>query len=170
MELTTQWKLYKQVIPFTSNTLPIKHDFFNCYPYYSRSLPQIYGLTHYQGAVETLIVWEGLETVRHSLVNGKTQETRVLHAKPNERPVIPPNESPEDWEVVESVPLLDYLAENYTKFGCELELIQAATAEGSQFVSGFGGVGGLLRYKLDLGLNDLELEANSDDDDESQFW
>lgn len=58
---------------------------------------------------------------------------------------------------VEEIGLVDFLANNYQKFGCTLELVTNRSQEGSQFVRGFGGIGGLLRYKVDLmHLADLE--------------
>jgi peptide chain release factor subunit 1 len=42
------------------------------------------------------------------------------------------------------------LAENYKQYGCALEFVTNKSQEGSQFVRGFGGIGGLLRYKLDF--------------------
>lgn len=43
--------------------------------------------------------------------------------------------------------------------GATLEIITDKSQEGSQFVRGFGGVGGILRYKVDL------QNLNVDDDD-----
>ncbi len=41
-------------------------------------------------------------------------------------------------------------AEKYKDFGAQLEFVTNRSQEGSQFVKGFGGIGGLLRYKLDF--------------------
>ena len=43
------------------------------------------------------------------------------------------------------MPLLEWLANNYKSFGATLEIITDRSQEGSQFVRGFGGVGGMLR-------------------------
>lgn len=45
-------------------------------------------------------------------------------------------------ELVESQPLLEWLANNYKSFGATLEIITDKSQEGSQFVRGFGGIGG----------------------------
>jgi peptide chain release factor subunit 1 len=45
-------------------------------------------------------------------------------------------------ELVESQPLLEWLANNYKTFGATLEIITDKSQEGSQFVRGFGGIGG----------------------------
>jgi peptide chain release factor subunit 1 len=47
-------------------------------------------------------------------------------------------------ELVESQPLLEWLANNYKSFGATLEIITDKSQEGSQFVRGFGGIGGML--------------------------
>lgn len=50
-------------------------------------------------------------------------------------------------ELVESQPLLEWLANNYKSFGATLEIITDKSQEGSQFVRGFGGIGGKLYYR-----------------------
>ena len=47
-------------------------------------------------------------------------------------------------------PLLEWLAANYKKFGCNLEFITNKSDVGSQFCRGFGGIGGILRYQVGL--------------------
>jgi peptide chain release factor subunit 1 len=51
-------------------------------------------------------------------------------------------------ELVESQPLLEWLANNYKTFGATLEIITDKSQEGSQFVRGFGGIGGESRVKM----------------------
>jgi len=126
------------------------------------------------GAVETLIVWEDLKTIRHVLKNGKTGEQKVVFCKEEVQPVLKEAEQDDSLEIVESAPLVDWFAEHFQEFGADLQLIQDATPEGSQFAKGFGGVGGILRYKTDLP-SSLELETeshdeNADEDDEAQYW
>ena len=50
----------------------------------------------------------------------------------------------------EPQPLLEWFAERYHTFGAALELVTNRSQEGAQFCKGFGGVGGLLRYKVDF--------------------
>jgi peptide chain release factor subunit 1 len=45
-------------------------------------------------------------------------------------------------ELVESQQLLEWLANSYKTFGATLEIITDKSQEGSQFVRGFGGIGG----------------------------
>jgi peptide chain release factor subunit 1 len=65
--------------------------------------------------------------------------------------------------------LLEWFTEKYKEFGANLEFITNRSQEGAQFVKGFGGIGGLLRYKVDLGslaaLDEEEDEFMSDDED-----
>jgi peptide chain release factor subunit 1 len=49
-------------------------------------------------------------------------------------------------EPVESILLSEWLAENYVNFGAALQFITDKSSEGFQFVKGFGGIGGFLRY------------------------
>lgn len=51
-------------------------------------------------------------------------------------------------ELVESQPLLEWLANNYKSFGATLEIITDKSQEGSQFVRGFGGIGGKLPFNF----------------------
>ncbi|XP_028157582.1 eukaryotic peptide chain release factor subunit 1-like [Ostrinia furnacalis] len=73
-----------------------------------------------------------------------------------------------ELELVECQPLLEWLANNYKSFGATLEIITDKSQEGSQFVRGFGGIGGLLRYKVDfqsMQLDDEEIDNLYDIDD-----
>jgi peptide chain release factor subunit 1 len=65
----------------------------------------------------------------------------------------------------EPQPLLEWFAEKYKEFGANLEFVTNRSQEGAQFVKGFGGIGGLLRYKVDF--TNL---GSADDDDEDEFF
>lgn len=116
------------------------------------------------GAVETLIVWEGLDTQRNTLRNAAGDEI-IVHsssADKDREKFIDKATGSEMEQAAEPQPLLEWFAENYKQFGATLEFVTNKSQEGSQFVKGFGGIGGLLRYKVDFAdLGDLE-----DDDDE----
>ena len=47
-----------------------------------------------------------------------------------------------ELEVEEQTSLLDWFANNYKNFGTNLQIITDKSQEGSQFVKGFGGIGG----------------------------
>jgi len=53
-------------------------------------------------------------------------------------------------ELIEAVPLNEWITEHYTEFGANLEYITDKSPEGFQFCKGFMGFGGFLRYKMDL--------------------
>ena len=50
----------------------------------------------------------------------------------------------------EPVPLTEWFASNFRRFGCRLEFVTNKSENGSQFCKGFGGVGGILRYQVNL--------------------
>jgi len=51
---------------------------------------------------------------------------------------------------VNSEGLADWLLLNYKKFGINIEFITDKSSDGNQFCKGFGGIGGFLRYKIDV--------------------
>ncbi|KAM7269837.1 hypothetical protein ACFE04_025334 [Oxalis oulophora] len=55
-----------------------------------------------------------------------------------------------ELEAEDTMPLLEWFAAEYRKFGCTLEFVTNKSQEGSQFCRGFGGIGGILRYQLDM--------------------
>jgi peptide chain release factor subunit 1 len=67
-----------------------------------------------------------------------------------------------DLELTEKIPMMEWLANEYKNFGCSLEFITDRSEEGSQFVRGFGGIGGILRYQVNLA--DFEVASDHDDD------
>jgi len=122
------------------------------------------------GAVETLICWENLDIVRFTLKNHQSGEDNILHLTPEQekdKTHFTDKATGVEYELVESMPLLEYLANNYKNFGSTLEIITDRSQEGHQYVRGFGGIGGILRYKLDLQqLAELDEEFNDIDLDD----
>jgi peptide chain release factor subunit 1 len=105
------------------------------------------------GAVETLICWENLDIQRYSLKNHTTGELKVLHLtteQEKDKTHFTDKDTGVELELEESMPFLEWLANNYKNFGATLEIITDRSQEGSQFVRGFGGIGGMLRYKVDF--------------------
>ncbi|CAE6939252.1 eRF1 [Symbiodinium sp. KB8] len=104
-------------------------------------------------AVETLIVYEDLEDQRYELRNPATGEITVKYFRPDqekERALFQDPETGVDLDVADKMPLVEWLAQNFKSFGTKLEFISDKSQEGSQFVQGFGGIGGLLRWKVDF--------------------
>ncbi|KAJ1390061.1 Peptide chain release factor eRF1/aRF1 [Sesbania bispinosa] len=105
------------------------------------------------GAVEILIVWENLDMNRYVLKNNATGEIIIKHynkdQESNQSNFRDPASSA-DFEVQEKMSLLEWFANEYKRFGCTLEFVTNKSQEGSQFCRGFGGIGGILRYQLDM--------------------
>lgn len=104
------------------------------------------------GAVEILIVWENLEINRVTLKKSSGEEL-ILHVNKEQeknRDIFMDSETAQEMEIVQRQSLLEWFTEKYKEFGATLEFITNRSQEGSQFVKGFGGIGGLLRYKVDF--------------------
>jgi peptide chain release factor subunit 1 len=126
------------------------------------------------GAVETLIVWENLEIQRIHIRNPHADVTadKIMYLTPTEaknEKLYRDEESGAELEVVENIAFVEWIVTNYKNFGAKLEFITDRSQEGNQFVKGFGGVGGMLRYRVDFDEMDEDeyaaVEADSDDDD-----
>ena len=126
------------------------------------------------GAVEVLIVWENLEHMRHVFKDSEGREHVFMLSKEQEDDedrsrFIDKETGTEMEEVGEPMHLLEWIAENYQQFGTNLEFVTDRSQEGMQVCKGFGGIGGILRYKVafdDLALYDeQEDEFMSDDED-----
>lgn len=115
------------------------------------------------GAVETLIVYENEPTMRYTVKHSQTGEEKVLHldraGEANQSNFLAPDGA--ELETVEKLQLVEWFANCYKNFGATLEFVSDRSQEGSQFVRGFGGVGGILRYKVDF----MEHDYDDDDDD-----
>eukprot|EP00800_Vazella_pourtalesii_P009374 TRINITY_DN2361_c0_g1_i1.p1 TRINITY_DN2361_c0_g1~~TRINITY_DN2361_c0_g1_i1.p1 ORF type:complete len:440 (+),score=98.58 TRINITY_DN2361_c0_g1_i1:55-1374(+) len=116
------------------------------------------------GAVDTLVVWENLEISRYVLMNHGSDTQTILHLTPEQEQDKTKFHDPTtgvELELVDKMPLLEWFANNYKTFGAALEIITDRSQEGSQFCRGFGGIGGLLRYKVDF--QDMEYESDDND-------
>ncbi|KAN0127577.1 Peptide Chain Release Factor eRF1/aRF1 [Lactarius tabidus] len=119
------------------------------------------------GAVETLIVWENLDITRFVLRNAAGEEIVVHINKEQEKDrekFLDKSTGLEMEQAQEPQPLLEWFAEKYKEFGANLEFVTNRSQEGAQFVKGFGGIGGLLRYKVDF------TNLSSADDEEDEFF
>jgi len=122
------------------------------------------------GAIETLIIWDKCNLSRFKASNSVTGTEEILFGTDDKPPV------KDDIEIIESELLLDWLVDHYKEFGTQLEIIQDSTPEGSQFCQGFGGFGGLLRYKMfevseaDSGKDEEPDGEGSDSEDFSEYF
>ncbi|KAF8810082.1 peptide chain release factor eRF/aRF subunit 1 [Phlegmacium glaucopus] len=120
------------------------------------------------GAVETLIVWENLDITRYLLRNAAGEEIIVHANKEQEKDrekFMDKSTGLEMEQATDPQSLLEWFADKYKEFGANLEFVTNRSQEGAQFVKGFGGIGGLLRYKLDL-----QVLTSVDDDDDDEFY
>ena len=126
------------------------------------------------GAVENLIVWENLDINRYVLRNTASNEERTVYLNPDQEKNESSFHDPEtgvELEVQDKQALVEWLANNYKDFGCQLDYVTDKSGEGTQFVKGFGGIGGILRWKVDfVQMNEYEdaagLDAKGDDSSE----
>lgn len=118
------------------------------------------------GACETLIVFENLDITRWVLKASSGSEVVLNTTKAQEeasREMFMDKETGQEMEVVSQGPFLEWLAEKYRDFGATLEFVSDRSSEGNQFVKGFGGIGAILRYKVNF-------EQLAEVDDEDEFY
>lgn len=116
------------------------------------------------GACEIVIVYENLNLIRYTLKDSEGSEV-IAHANPElpDKSYMADKQTGMDMEIVKEESFLEWLAENYKSFGATLEFVTDRSSEGAQFVQGFGGVGALLRYKLNF-------EQLADESDEDEYY
>ena len=117
------------------------------------------------GAAETLIVYENLEYTRWVLKTSTGSEV-ILHTNKTselDREMFMDKETGQEMEVAEQGAFLEWLAEKYKDFGANLEFVSDRSSEGNQFVKGFGGIGAMLRYKVNF-------EQLADFEEEDEFY
>jgi peptide chain release factor subunit 1 len=121
------------------------------------------------GAVEDLIIWENLDINRYVLRNQTTGEEKIIHLNKDQESDDAYFRDPStgaELETVERESLVEWFANNYKLFGCNLEFVTDRSSEGTQFVKGFGGIGGILRWKVDFAeMNHLDDAAGGDAND-----
>ena len=111
------------------------------------------------GAVQKLLVWDELpaKRLKYRTMDGK-EYTDFLTDKEIK--------TLEIAEIMESDLLSDWLAENYKDYGAELHIVSDSTDVGSQFSKGFGGIGGILRWRIDLSVYEEPVDDDFDEFDD----
>lgn len=118
----------------------------------------------FSSAVDTLIVYEDLDITRWTLKDSHGAE-KILHTnkvQEQDRSQFMDSESGQEMEIVDQMPFLEWLAEHHEDQGASLEFVSDRSSEGNQFVKGFGGIGAILRYKVNFD----QLSAEFSDGDE----
>jgi peptide chain release factor subunit 1 len=116
-------------------------------------------------AVKTLIIYENLTIDRIELEHPVSNEINVHFIKKGDeskKNIYVDKETGLDMKEVSRVPLVEWFADNYKKHGATLEFITDKSQEGNQFCKGFGGVGAVLQWKLDM--SSLEPNFKEEDD------
>lgn len=116
------------------------------------------------GAVEILIVWENMDVSRFTLKNHAKDEEVVLYLnseQEKDKTRFLDKETGVELEMIDRISLLEWFANNYKTYGATLEIVTDRSQEGSQFCKGFGGIGGILRYRVDF----QSMEFDPDDED-----
>ena len=112
-------------------------------------------------------MFENLELTRWKLRDTNGNEI-VLHTtkqqEAGDRAAFMDKETGQEMEVLAQESFLEWIAEHYKEFGTNLEFVSDRSTEGNQFVKGFGGIGGILRYKVNF-----EQLAEVDDDDDYYY-
>jgi peptide chain release factor subunit 1 len=114
-------------------------------------------------ACDIVIVFENLEITRWVFKSSTGSEV-ILHTNKEQsadRQLFQDKETGQEMELIDQGSFLEWLAENYQNYGATLEFVSDRSSEGNQFVKGFGGIGAILRYKL----NFEQLQEVSDDDE-----
>ncbi|KAI3631705.1 hypothetical protein MIR68_010178 [Amoeboaphelidium protococcarum] len=104
-------------------------------------------------AVEHLIVYENLEITRYVCRHPQTEEEKVCYVRPDQEKdmsFLKDQVTGVEYEVVDKMSLVEWLTEHYQEFGAKMDLVTDKSQEGSQFVRGFGGIGAILRYRVNL--------------------
>ena len=118
------------------------------------------------GMVDLLIFWENIDFVRLTLKDNKDEiKIETVSAKKISGQKYKPEGSDIEYEIIENIALSEWFLNNYKNYVKHLEIVTDKTSEGNQFVKGFGGIGGILRYKIEQNFEEFE-ENNSFDEDE----
>lgn len=105
------------------------------------------------GALETMMLFENIEIMRYEIKNPVTNVTKtyLLTAQQEQDPkYFKDADTGVDLEVVSNESLADWLCLHYKEYGISIEFITDKSPDGFQFVKGFGGIGGFLRYRMDV--------------------
>ena len=118
-----------------------------------------------QGCCEKLICWDELSINRYKLKNTINGNEKILYLNEFEETqtqLFIDNDTKTEMETIEKDLLLEWFIEHHKEFGTNIELVSNKSSEGSQFTKGFGGIGAILRYQMDI-------EPFSDDENMNNF-
>ncbi|KAJ0046752.1 hypothetical protein Pint_05788 [Pistacia integerrima] len=105
------------------------------------------------GSIQTLIIWEDLDISRYALKISVTNEIVIKYLNKEQETddtKFQDSATGSELKVQEKLALVDWFADQYKQFGCSLEFVTNKSQEGSKFCRGYGGIGGILRYQLNI--------------------
>lgn len=121
------------------------------------------------GVVQKLILYDDMEQLR-VVLNKKSEEDSIVRfmtpAELHAEGALVDEDTKEEMDLIEKEPFVDWMCENFKDYGTELVFVTDRSPEGSQFVKGFGGIGGFLRYKVEYDVDYRIDEANSDSEED----
>lgn len=94
------------------------------------------------GAVETLLVWDQHPLELSLVKNRETGEETIRLPEQTE--------DPKFHEPAGTILFSDWISAHFKEFGTSLEFVSDASSEGTQFVKGFSGIGGVLRWPVNF--------------------
>lgn len=101
------------------------------------------------GAIDKLLLWTESPIRRILAYNNNTGKDEILYLNKNEQLDV-------NYEIKYDIEFIEWILDidenkipNYKQYGIVIELISNKTQLGSQFIHGFGGIGGLLRFNLE---------------------
>ncbi|KAM3143840.1 hypothetical protein pb186bvf_004116 [Paramecium bursaria] len=133
----------------------------------------VYGVQDTMKAVEsntvkTLVCTDVLQYLRVELVSKQTEQKQVRYIKGTEGYEVGnviEEKNGEQLQVTAREDLVEYLSENYQQHGLDFQLITDNSVEGNQFFKGFSGLGGFLRFKMDMEYIVNQEQWKDEDDD-----
>jgi len=105
------------------------------------------------GSVEKLILWENLSLFRLTFEDptSKQKQIKIIEKEDTDNPeFLNTLESQLNSTMIKKELLTEWIVENRNNFGTNLFFVSDKTPEGNQFKKGFGGIGGILRYVVEL--------------------
>jgi len=120
------------------------------------------------GAIDILIVWDNLTITRYKVKNPATGDEDYLHLNKEQiknETNFKDKRTGVTLDIVSKKNLLEWITENYKTKQAKLSIVTDRSQQGSQFVKGFGGIGGILRYQISL-----EEDSFDEMDDKDDFW
>ena len=121
-----------------------------------------------QGAVETLIVWEDSMLYRYLFTNSKNEEV-IKYFKEHEKIDAIDPDTNNNMNLKSKDLWTEWIAENFQAYGTNLEFITDRSSIGTQFVTGFGGIGGILRWAVKFDYDEIiEFDEKQDQDSDKE--